>query len=194
VLPGAPTSAPRCSHQCSQVFPPVLPGSTWPQGSATRLTVGPKSSQIQKSNKDQQIMLIGFIIRFQMFSLLEANAFNFWVPSHQVWASLVAQRLKRLPAMQETWLPSLGWEDALEKEMPWKRQPTPVFLPGESHGWGSLVGYSPWGRKESETTEWLHFFSPRRLICKGEKTIRIDVMGAISVLPTWLQRGGPFGY
>ena len=104
-------------HQCSQVLRPVLPGSTWPQGSATRLTVGPKSSQIQKSNKDQQIMLIGFIIRFQMFSLLEANAFNFWVPSHQVWTSLVAQRLKHLPAMQETWVQSLGWEDPLEKEM-----------------------------------------------------------------------------
>ena len=41
----------------------------------------------------------------------------------------------------------------------WKRQwqPTPVLLPGESHGWGSLVGCSPWGRYESDTTEWLHF-------------------------------------
>ena len=36
-------------------------------------------------------------------------------------------------------------------------QPTPVFLPGESHGRRSLVGYSPWGRKESDTTEQLHF-------------------------------------
>ena len=35
-------------------------------------------------------------------------------------------------------------------------QPTPVFLPGKSHGWG-LVGYRPWGHKESDTTEWLHF-------------------------------------
>ena len=33
--------------------------------------------------------------------------------------------------------------------------PTPVFLPGESHGQRSLAGYSPWGRKESDTTEWL---------------------------------------
>ena len=70
-------------------------------------------------------------------------------------ASLVAQRLKRLPAMRETWVPSLGRED------PWRRkwQPTPVFLPGESHGWRSLVGYSPRGRKESDTTERLHFTS-----------------------------------
>ena len=36
-------------------------------------------------------------------------------------------------------------------------QPTPVFLPGESHGHRSLAGYSPRGRKESDTAEWLHF-------------------------------------
>ena len=49
-----------------------------------------------------------------------------------------------------------------------KRQwhPTPVFLPGKSHGWRSLVGCRPWGRKELDTTEWLHFhFS---LSCIGE--------------------------
>ena len=44
--------------------------------------------------------------------------------------------------------------------------PTPVLLPGKSHGWKSLVGCSPWGRKESDTTERLHFnFS---LSCIGE--------------------------
>ena len=44
-------------------------------------------------------------------------------------------------------------------KIPWRRkwQPTPVSLPGESHGQRSLVGYSPWGRKESDTTERLHF-------------------------------------
>ena len=36
-----------------------------------------------------------------------------------------------------------------------KWQLIPIFLPGESHGQRSLVGYSPWGRKESNTTEWL---------------------------------------
>ena len=46
---------------------------------------------------------------------------------------------------------SLGWEDPLEK----KWQPTPVFLPGEFHGQRSLADYSPWGRKESDTTEQL---------------------------------------
>jgi len=41
----------------------------------------------------------------------------------------------------------------------WRRkwQPTPVFLPGKFHGWRSLVGYSPWGCKELDTTERLHW-------------------------------------
>ena len=50
----------------------------------------------------------------------------------------------------------------------WRRQwhPTPVLLPGISHGWRSLVGCSPWGHQESDTTERLHFhFS---LSCIGE--------------------------
>ena len=50
----------------------------------------------------------------------------------------------------------------------WRRQwhPTPVLLPGKSRGWRSLVGCSPWGRYESDTTEQLHFhFS---LSCIGE--------------------------
>ena len=40
-------------------------------------------------------------------------------------------------------------------KMPWKKawQPTPAFLPGESHGQRSLVGYSPWGRKELDMTD-----------------------------------------
>ena len=38
-----------------------------------------------------------------------------------------------------------------------KWRPTPVFLPGKSHGWRSLAGCSPWGHKESDMSEWLHF-------------------------------------
>ena len=43
-------------------------------------------------------------------------------------------------------------------KIPWRRawQPTPVFFPGESHGQRGLVGYSPPGRRESDTTERLH--------------------------------------
>ena len=50
----------------------------------------------------------------------------------------------------------------------WRRQwhPTPVLLPGKSYGWRSLVGCSPWGRKELDTIERLHFHFP--LSCIGE--------------------------
>ena len=49
----------------------------------------------------------------------------------------------------ETHVPALGWEDLLEEGM----TTTPVFLPGESHGQGSLEGYSPQGRKELDTAQ-----------------------------------------
>ena len=65
----------------------------------------------------------------------------------------MAQTVKRLPTMWETWVQSLGQEDSLEKEM----ATTPELLPGKSQGQGSLVGYSPWGLKELDTTEQLHF-------------------------------------
>ena len=50
-------------------------------------------------------------------------------PLQYSWASLVAQTVKNPPAMQETWVPSLDWEDPLAGRA---RQPTPVFLPGKS--------------------------------------------------------------
>ena len=56
----------------------------------------------------------------------------------------MAQLVKDPPAMWETWVQSLGWEDPLEKG----RIPTPLFWPGEFHRL-----YSPWSCKESDTTE-----------------------------------------
>ena len=65
--------------------------------------------------------------------------------------SLVAQTVKNLPAVQEMWVQSLGWED------PWRRAwlSTPAFLPREFYGQRSLEGYSPWGHKQSDMTEQL---------------------------------------
>ena len=57
--------------------------------------------------------------------------------------------VKNLPAVQRP-----GFNPWVRK-IPWRRKwpPTPVFLPGKSHGQRSLVGYSPWGHKESDTTK-----------------------------------------
>ena len=57
--------------------------------------------------------------------------------------------IKNLPAVQEIWAHSLGQEDPLEKGM----ATYSIFLPGKSHGQRSLVGYSPWGHKESDMAE-----------------------------------------
>ena len=65
-------------------------------------------------------------------------------------ASLVAQMVKNTPAMQETRVRCLGWEDPLEKGMA-----THSSILGEFHGQRRLAGFSPWGHKESDTTEQL---------------------------------------
>ena len=63
-------------------------------------------------------------------------------------ASLMAQMVKRLPAMWETQVQSLGWEDPLEKEM----AAHPSILDWKI-SWSRLADYSLWGRKESNMTE-----------------------------------------
>ena len=73
-------------------------------------------------------------------------------------ASLVAQMVKNLPAMQDTQVWSLGQKYSLEKGM----ATHPVFLPGEFHGQRSLVGSSPWGHKESPLSPG-HFASKEAL-------------------------------
>ena len=57
----------------------------------------------------------------------------------------------------------LGLTDPWLRKIPWRRkwQPTPVILPGKSHGQRSLVDYSPWDRKELDTTEQLYFHAYR---------------------------------
>ena len=68
-----------------------------------------------------------------------------------LWCSLVAQMVKNLPAVRRP-----GFDPWVGK-IPWRRkwQPTPIFLPGKSHGQRSLAGYSPWGCRVGH--DWLHF-------------------------------------
>ena len=90
----------------------------------------------------------------------------------------MAQTVKRLLTIWETWVHSsifhnsqntetarmcfLCWRPGFDpsvRKIPWRRKwhPTPVLLPGKSHGWRSLVGYVPWGHKGLDMTERLHF-------------------------------------
>ena len=91
----------------------------------------------------------------------------------RVGASLVAQLVKNLSAVQETRFGSLGGEDLLEKEMANHSN----ILPGKSHGPRSLAGCSPWVMKESGTTEQitLGHWSPEDLPCP-----RIEPLSPVS--------------
>ena len=66
-------------------------------------------------------------------------------PLQYSWASLVAQLIKNLPAMWKTWVQSLGWEDSLEKGKSTHSSILTWRIPGGP--------WSPWGHKESDTTE-----------------------------------------
>jgi hypothetical protein len=87
-----------------------------------------------------------------------AKVLTFWIPLKIEKRDYpdnfqVAQMVKCLPAM---WRPEFNpWV----RKIPWRRkwQPAAVFLPGEFHGWRSLVLSSPWGHKELDTTERLQF-------------------------------------
>ena len=77
-----------------------------------------------------------------------ANGEEIGYPLQYSWASLVAQLVKNPPAMQETWVRPLGWEDSLEKGM---------ATNSSILAWRIPWIYSPWGLKESDTTEHLSF-------------------------------------
>ena len=84
-----------------------------------------------------------FKLRHSNLRVLEKSSRHYYI----IGTFLVAEMVRNLPAMQETRF------DPWVRKIPWRKewQPTPVFLPGESHGQMSLVGYSPWGHKESDT-------------------------------------------
>ena len=121
------------------------------------------------------------------------------------WAFLVAQMVKHLPAVWETWVSSLGQEDPLGKEMAIHSSTLAWKIPWTE----SLVGYSPWGCKESDTTERLHFhihFSQRVLmswkpfltskwgyLIKAEHVFISNVLCCCSVAKSYLTLSNPIG-
>ena len=96
------------------------------------------------------------------------------------------------------------------RKIPWRKkwQLTPVFLPGKSHGQRSLVGYSPWGRRESDTTEQLTHTLCLQCFCnfrtihryaeykqnKNTKPIKVCNINVISQIYCWCQRKLRFSY
>ena len=86
--------------------------------------------------------------------------------------------VQNLLAMRETQVRSLGQEDPLEEGL----ATVPVFLPGEFHGESSLAGYSPWGHKESDTTERLSAHTLSHI----QRNRKISTLGLEElILVTW---------
>ena len=102
----------------------------WTQGSILKITYFQRSTSSYQPNKQTNPEVHTELPNYLYFN---------WT-----WASLVAQMVKNLPAMRETWVQSLGLEDPLPEEG--NGCPLPVFWPGEFYGL-----YSPWRCKESDT-------------------------------------------
>ena len=86
--------------------------------------------------------------------------------------------------------------DPWVRKIPWRRkwQPTPVLLPGKSHGWRNLVGYNPWGHKGLDTTERLHFTSEAQFLSPdtpGSVSVKSTTQVHVHVQPRHLVTGWP---
>ena len=95
-------------------------------------------------------IIISHLVFFLCSSKAPNNVSSLKLTYDKSCVSLVDQTVKYLPEKKETWVWYLGREDPLGKGMA-----APVFLVEESHGQRSLLGYSPWGCKESDMTMWL---------------------------------------
>jgi len=95
----------------------------------------------------------------RVFSCVVGKEYLLW-PVHSLGKTLISL----WPTSFCTPRPNLPVTPGIYRRRQW--HPTPVLLPGKSHGWRSLEGSSPWGHWGSDTTEWLHFHFP--LSCTGE--------------------------
>ena len=105
------------------------------------------------SSVDRRLLRSSFFTDFKTFyhiltSLNLGCILKINVIARIIWASLVAQMVEN-PAVQGTYVPSLGQEDPLEKRMAIHSN----IIPGEFHGQRSPAGYSTWDPKESDMTE-----------------------------------------
>ena len=94
---------------------------------------------------------------FCSFENIHSGSWGFISRDHRRWGMGVSRHISKP-----------GWHSHQSFQPHW--QPTPVLLPGKSQGWRSLVGCSPWGRKESDTTERCHFHLSHSCIGDGLAT------------------------
>ena len=151
------------------------------------------------------IVILIFFSVFILIKIIRAHSFKSEIVLHGLLlkttlpitcssdTSLVAQKVKNRPAMQETWVWSLGWEDPLEKEMATHSS----VLAWKIHGLRSLAGYSPWGHEKSDTTgrltdtsnnfSWLFRHSSSSFLISFSICLLLEF--SVSGIISWLNRG-----
>ena len=139
------------------------------------------SSVVPFSSRLQSFLTSGSFLMSQFFASGGQSRPKYWSFSFNInpsneYSGLISFRMGWLDLFSEHLASAMGFPGGSEVKasawnagdpgfnpwvgkIPWRRkwQPTPIFLPGESHGWRSLVGYSSRGHKELDTTEQLHF-------------------------------------
>ena len=118
------------------------------------------------ASSDPEIIICGEILNYSTLLILTGIIYFNWN-----WASQVGSTGKELTCQCKRWK-RCGFHPWVGK-IPWRKawQSTVVLLPGKSHGQRSLVGYSPWGLKESDMTEHL---TPHLLIYFNSQLIPVD--------------------
>ena len=141
-------------HRYTRVPHSEPPPSSFPIPSLWVVPVHqPQASSIMHRTWTGNLFHIWYYTCFNDSFLIHRCITDIFGSQSLTFAILLGQRVKHLSAMLETRVRSLGQEVPLDKEMATHSS----ILPGKSHRWRSLVGCSPWGRKESDTTERLHF-------------------------------------
>ena len=111
------------------------------------IVLGEKSENTGKQKEENKSSLIPTRMWCLLMSGYIPTQHLLWNPI--CWASLIAKLVKNLPAMQETSVQFLGWEDLLKEGKGY-----PLQYPGLENS----MDYSPWGPQKSDTTEWLSLF------------------------------------
>ena len=146
----------KLSHREDLPWPPHLVGQAWARVQVSWIPIQKKRRPTPCSYLSQELLhsqstSLTFLLTCGLFKLYQ----DF---THNGFSSVYNKMLSPGTSIEIILINNtycLPFEDLLFSKQCWRRQwpPTPVLLPGESHGWRSLVGCSPWGRTESETTE-----------------------------------------
>ena len=134
----------------------LLPGNSgWvPQGYEPKSSPGHHNGALHFSPQGVVVKSTASLVRCSGFRLLMGLLWANFLPSLSSLWGFPGGASGKESTYQYRWYSFNPWV----QKMPWSRkwQPTPVFLLGESHGQGSLVGYSPWGCSGAQLSNWTH--------------------------------------